>query len=45
MTRFAIFDARPFIGFALFDGLQSLPKPFGKVWVTESVEATASYFF
>jgi predicted nucleic acid-binding protein len=39
MTRFAISDASPLIGLALIDGLQWLPKLFGRVWVTESVEA------
>jgi predicted nucleic acid-binding protein len=38
MTRFAIADASPLIGLALIDGLQWLPKLFGKVWATESVE-------
>lgn len=39
MARFAISDASPLIGLALIDGLQWLPKLFGKVWVTASVEA------
>lgn len=39
MTRFAISDASPLIGLALVDGLEWLPKLFGKVWVTASVQA------